>query len=222
LWKWFLATFLLIEAKKGMSANQLGRTIGVSYKTAWYLCHRIRAAMESEPIQLSGVVEVDETYIGGKVRGKGSHYVGNKAMVLGAIQRGGSVRVGISPNTYASSHILKSFVRANVADHAEAIYTDSHPGYVGIGDADTIHESVSHSTDEWVRGDVHTNSVESVWSLLKRAVVGSYHQISHKHLSAYLDEFSFRFNNRENPHKFRDTLTRLCQSQVLGYRDLVA
>lgn len=143
-------------------------------------------------------------------------------MVLGAVQRGGNVRFGISRSPYASTHILHNFVGANVANEAVAIYTDSHSGYDGIGDEDTIHQTVNHSAEEWVRGDVHTNTVESVWSLLDRAIIGSYHKLSVKHLPAYLDEFAFRFNNRENPFKFRDTLRRLCTSDVLTYDSLIA
>ncbi len=221
MWKWFLATFLLIEAKKGMSVNQLSGTLGVTTKSGWYLCHRIRAAMTPGTAKLSGVVEVDETYIGGRAS-RGSRFVSNKTMVLGAIERGGKVWFDVSPFPYASSSILKGFIGQHISDDAAAIYTDSHPGYDGIGGENTIHETVNHSGKEWVRGDVHTNTVESVWSLLDRAIIGSYHQLSRKHLPAYLDELSFRFNNRENPHKFRDTLTRLCRSDVLTYERLVA
>ncbi|MGQ0849203.1 MAG: IS1595 family transposase [Actinomycetota bacterium] len=226
LWKWFLATLLLIEAKKGISANQLSRTLGVTTKTGWYLCHRIRAAMVDDGSQLAGVVEADETYIGGKASGFLNRQEAallrydNKATVIGAISRGGQFKARVvSDMTRQTVHGL---LRATVSDHAEAIYTDSHRSYRGIGDHDTRHEYVDHSAEEWVRGEVHTNSVESVWSLLKRAVIGSYHQVSKKHLPAYLDEFSFRFNNRENPHKFRDTLQCLCASEVLTYEKLIA
>jgi len=99
--------------------------------------------------------------------------------------------------------------------------TDDNPGYCGIDDANTTHESVNHSLEEWVRGDVHTNSVESVWSLFKRSVVGAYHQVSVKHLPAYLDEFEWRFNNRDNHFLFRDTLIKLLESQNLEYKELI-
>lgn len=177
--------------------------------------------MDPGTSKLSGVVDVDETYVGGRTS-RQSRFVSNKTMVLGAIERGGKLRFDVSPSPYASSSILKRFVGQHISDEATAIYTDAHPGYYGIGDEDTIHETVNHSAKESVRGDVHTNTVESVWSLLGRAIIGSYHQLSRKHLAAYLDEFAFRFNNRENPHKFRDTLTRLCRSEVLGYQELIA
>lgn len=223
LWKWFLAVYLMLESKKGISANQLKRTLKVSYQTAWYLCHRIRKAVEEvnrEP--LTGTVEVDETYIGGKRRHVGSGYVGNKTMVLGAIQRGGHAHLQVElREKKATAKTLHQFVKETVADEAEMICTDDNPGYIGIEDYNTKHESVNHSAEEWVRGDVHTNSVESVWSLFKRSVVGAYHQVSVKHLPAYLDEFEWRFNNRDNPFLFRDTMRKLLSSKNLEYKILI-
>lgn len=226
--KWFAAVYLLCEAKKGMSALQLKRTLGVAQKTAWYLCHRIRAAMidpTAEP--LSGIVEADETYIGGKNRRSYStrsesakHRFDNKTTVLGAIERGGKLRVRVAPN--AEHDTVHGFLREHVAGDAEAIYTDSHRSYRGIADHNTRHEYVNHSADEWVRGDVHTNTVESAWSLFDRAVIGSYHKVSKKHLPAYLQEFEFRFNNRDSPYLFRDTLLRLLDSENLTYKELTA
>jgi len=219
--KWFMAVLLMCEARKGISANQMKRTIGVSYKTAWYLCHRIRSAMEgSAEDLLTGIVEVDETYIGGKVRGKGRGYVGNKTMLLGAIQRGGAVRLKVDKR--ADRKTLHAFIKSVVGDGAEAIHTDEWPAYKGVGDENTRHETVNHRAEEWVRADVHTNTVEGVWSLMKRAVVGSYHQLSEKHLQSYADEMAFRFNNRENPYLFRDTLMALLKTETLRYSELTA
>jgi transposase-like protein len=219
--KWFAAVYLLCEAKKGMSALQLKRTLGVAQKTAWYLCHRIRAAMiDPNAPPLTGVVEVDETYVGGKVRGRGRGYMGNKTMVMGAIQRGGKLRVKTGPDN--TRRTLHGFINETVADDAEAIYTDEWQAYRGIADHNTRHETVEHGADEWVRGDVHTNTVESAWSLFDRAVIGSYHKVSKKHLPAYLQEFEFRFNNRENPYLFRDTLLRLIQGDSLTYAELTS
>jgi len=221
LWKWFLTTYMMAEAKKGVSANQIKRTIEVSYKTAWYLCHRIRAAMsDGSPNRLRGIVEVDETLIGGKAKGFGHGYRGNKALVAGAVERNGNARLQTIPDT--TRRTLHSFIDKHVADDAEAIYTDEWPAYKGIADKDTRHETVNHSAEEWVRGDVHTNTVEGIWSLFKRSVVGSYHKVSHKHLDAYLDELEWRFNNRENPYLFRDTLLKLIGSNNLPYDELVA
>jgi transposase-like protein len=229
LWKWFLAVYVMGESKKGVSANQLKRMLGVSYKTAWYLCHRIRAAMhdESAPL-LRGIVEADETYVGGKLR-PGSYKTGreakqhrldNKTVVLGAVERGGRVRLRMAPDS--SSESIKGFLADVVADDAEAIYTDAHRSYRGIEDEDTRHEWVDHSRDEWVRGQIHTNTVESVWSLFDRSVIGAYHNLSVKHLSAYLDEAAFRWNNRENSFWFRDTILRLVEGDTMTFAELTA
>ncbi len=226
LWKWFLATYLITESKKGISANQLKRTLGVSYKTAWYLCHRIRSAMVEVLEPLSGTVEADETFIGGKPRNRAStkqeaalRRMDNKTVVLGAIERGGKLRVRVAPDI--GQETIHGFLHQVVNDDAEAIYTDSHRSYRGIADENTRHEFVDHSAEEWVRGDVHTNTIESAWSLFDRAVIGSYHKLSRKHLPAYLQEFEFRFNNRENPYLFRDTLTALVQANTLTYEQLI-
>ncbi len=218
--KWFLAIYLIIEGKKGISARQLGRTIGVAYKTAWFLSHRIREALKTPDALMSGIIEVDETWIGGKVRGKGRAYVGNKTVVAGAIERGGDLQMEVVPNTRRET--LHAFVERNVADDAEAIYTDEHAGYTGIGDEDTRHETVNHSAEEWVRGDVTTNTIEGAWALFKRGVAGSFHKVSRKHLDRYLDEFEFRFNNRDNPFIFRDALKELVHAPRLEYRQLTA
>jgi transposase-like protein len=220
--KWFMAVLLMAEARKGISANQMKRTIGVSYKTAWYLCHRIRSAMRADLADLlAGIVEVDETYVGGKIRGtRHKKWSDNKTMVLGAIQRGGAVRLRSGKRN--NKPTLHGFIRSVVSDDAEAIHTDEWWAYKGIGDANTRHETVNHKQDEWVRADAHTNTVESVWSLFKRSIIGSYHQLSEKHLDAYLDEMAFRFNNRNNPYLFRDTLAALLAGKTLEYKDLIA
>ncbi len=221
---WFLAIFLMCESKKGMSAHQLWRTLGIgSYKTAWYLCHRIREAMGNDPLSgptLVGIVEVDETLIGGKTRGKGAAYKGNKTWVAGAIQRGGEVRLERIPDIKRAT--LHAFIARAVKDEAEAIYTDELKSYLGIGDDDTRHETVRHSAEEWVVGDAHTNSIENVWSLFKRSIMGAFHKISRKHLDRYLEELEWRFNNRDNPYIFRDTLERIMDTDPLQYRKLVA
>ena len=218
--KWFVATYLMCESKKGISANQMGRTLGVAYKTAWYLCHRIRAAMkdlDAEPLR--GIVEVDETLVGGKVRGWGKGYRGNKSIVIGAVERGGSVRLKVIKRQ--NKRHMQRFVREAVHDDAEAIYTDEAKAYRGVGDDDTRHETVHHKSEEWVRGDVHTNQIEGVWWLLKRSIVGSFHQLSVKHLPAYLDEIAFRYNNRTNEYLFRDTLMALVGAEAMPYQELI-
>ena len=222
--KWFLAIYLMCESKKGISARQMKRTLGVAHKTAWYLCHRIREAMGNDPFvgpTLFGVVEVDETLVGGKKRNVGSGSKEGKTWVAGAIQRdSGQIRVERIPNI--KRHTLHDFIGRTVTDGAEAIYTDELKSYVGIGDPNTRHETVSHSAEQWVVGDVHTNSIEGVWSLFKRSIIGTFHKMSAKHLDRYLEELEWRFNNRKNPHIFRDTLKRIMNTDKLTYRELVA
>jgi len=225
--KWFLAIFLVTESRKGMSALQLKRLLKVSYKTAWYLCHRIREAMrEVNPEPLSGTVEIDETYIGGKWKGKRAKDDGrldwqdHKTMVMGAIERGGSIR--LSAGGKRTRAVVNEFIRLHVADNCERIYTDEANVYRTLGDHDTHHDSVNHGANEYVRGDVHTNTIESAFGLFKRALVGSFHQVSVKHLDRYLDEFEFRFNNRKNKFLFRDTLLRLMEAKAMPYEKLTA
>ncbi len=221
LWKWFLAVYLIVESKKGISANQLKRTIGVSYKTAWYLSHRIRAALKEVDAQLlKGIIETDETFVGGKVEGMGRGYTNNKVIVVGAVQRDGAIRLQVVKGR--DKETLQGFIRENVAGDTEAIYTDEWEAYTGVADHDTKHETVNHSEKEYVRGEVHVNSVENIWSLLKRSIIGSYHQVSAKHLDAYLDELEFRFNNRENPYMFRDAMLKMLVAETLPYERLIA
>ena len=214
----------MCEAKKGISANQMERTIGVAHKTAWYLCHRIREAMtDARPRRLTGTVEVDETYIGGKRRGMGRGYVGNKAMVVGAVQRGGDIRMKVEKRDDKAT--LHGFIEDHVSPRVTNIYTDEHPSYQGLDNdaGDTgLHQTVNHSAKEYVRGDVHTNSIEGAFGLFKRGIIGSFHQVSHKHLDRYLDEFEFRYNNRKNPYLFRETLRRLVAGNHLEYKSLTA
>lgn len=219
--KWLLATYIICESKKGISANQMKRMLGVSYKTAWYLSHRIRAAMkDAVPAQLRGTVEIDETLIGGRRQHVGKGYRGNKSIVIGAVQRGGDVRLRVLER--ANKRHAQRFIREAVHDDAERLMTDEALIYQGIGDHNTTHETVHHKAEEWVRADVHTNTVEGVWSLFKRSIVGSYHHLSAKHLPAYLDEMAFRFNNRDNPYLFRDTVLQLITADALRYAQLVS
>ena len=147
LQKWFLATYLMIESKKGISALQLKRTLNVAYRTAWYLCHRIRAAMEDAyPVPLRGIVEIDETFIGGKVRGKGRGYSGNKSIVVGAVQRGGKLVLKVVQSR--DRRTLHSFIEEVTADETFAYFTDDWAPYQGIEDDNTIHETVNHSIEE--------------------------------------------------------------------------
>jgi transposase-like protein len=215
--KWFVVVFLMCESKKGISSEQLKRTLGVAKKTAWYLNHRIRKAMsEVNAAQLTGTVEVDETYLGSKRRTHGighGNYRAFKQIVLGAVERGGRLRMSAGIDNRKVN--LHGFIREQVADECANIYTDSLPAYRGIEDANTKHETVDHGRGEYVRGDVHTNTIEGAFGLFKRGLVGSFHQISRKHLDRYLDEFEFRYNNRKNAFLFRDTLHKLITTEAM-------
>jgi len=227
--KWLIAVFLIVESKKGMSANQLRRTLGTTYKTAWYLTHRIRTAMAQSiaNMPLDGTVEVDSTFVGGKPRypaplnafgqrQRGPRRRPTTVPIAGAVTRGGRIRMRVQRDGMT----MREFIARAIADRAVNIYTDSWSGYEKLGDGDTRHQSVDHHAKEWVRGDVHTNTIESAWSLLKRSIIGSYHHLSVKHLDSYLDEMEWRFNNRHNNYRFRDTLRALFRSDVLTYKGL--
>jgi transposase-like protein len=227
LWKWFLCTYLLCESKKGMSANQLSRTLGISYKTAWYLCHRIRSAMhEVNPELLEGIVEMDETRIGGRVHSKGTdgRKIKNKEIVIGIKQRNGLLRFFKAEDV--KSGTLAKYIRENVSTNVEVVMTDDWLGYpkafIEAGINGNKHKTINHTKGVYVDGDITTNGIESAFSLLKRGIVGSWHKVSAKHLPAYLDEMTFRFNNRSNPFLFRDTMLKLIEAPVLEYKKLTA
>jgi len=220
LWKWFLATYLLCESRKGMSANQMKRQLGISYKTAWYLCHRIRAAMlEIAPEKLGGTVEIDETYVAGKKRRWRAK--NDAQVVIGIRQRNGDLRLIRAAD--ARSATVREIIESNIGAHVEVIMTDESAIYPWALNHmhKEVHKTVNHSK-QYVHGDVHTNTVESAFSLLKRGIVGTWHKVSAKHLPAYLDEMCFRFNNRKNPFLFRDTMLKLIDSPNLEYKHLTA
>ena len=225
LWKWFVTTALLCEAKKGMSACQIQRTVGMSYKTAWYLCHRIRAAMvATDKPKLSGKVEMDETYIGGVEHGKGTGRGTKKEIVIGIRQRDGELRLFHSKDVKAKT--LAKYLRENVSEDAEVIFTDDYPSYPSAikraGMSSEKHKTINHSKGIYVMGDIYTNTIENSFSLFKRGVRGTWHHISAKHLASYLEEMEFRFNNRKNPFLFRDTILKLIASSNLEYKNLIA
>jgi transposase-like protein len=203
LHKWLWAFYLICSSKKGMSAHQLHRALKVTYKTAWFMGHRIRYAMEQPPFtsRLAGVVEVDETYVGGKERNRKrsdrQHKKGRgtgKTPVVTLVERNGSVRSERIANVTGQE--LKGAIRRHV-DPSARIVTDSFKSYQGIGREFASHETVNHALDEWVRGDVHTNTAENFFSILKRGIDGVYHHVSEAHLPRYLAEFDFRYNARK-------------------------
>ena len=222
---WFTAVLLLVEARKGMSANQIKRTIGVSYKTAWYLCHRIRAAMgQAERTMLSGVVEMDETYIGGGKRGMGRGPHGKDKQIVVAIrERGRDVRFFHAAD--AKSGTLAKYIADNISKDVECIVTDdfkAYPAAIAKNDFDQHHFTINHSWKQYVNGEIHTNTVENAFSLLKRGVIGTWHKISVKHLPAYLAEMEFRFNRRKRADLFLDTLRHMITAPTLTFEKLTA
>lgn len=223
--KWFLATYLICESRKGHSANQMKRELGVSYKTAWYLCHRIRAAMkEVDKPMLDGTVEIDETYVGGKRCGcgPGPANSGNKEIVIGIRQRGGDLRF-IRANDLKADTLYK-IIHDNVSEEVEVLVTDefsTYPHAMGASFKDK-HKTVNHKRREYVRGDVYTNTVESAFSLLKRGIMGTWHKISAKHLQAYLDEMTFRFDRRRSETLFVDTIRHMVTADPLTFEKLTA
>ena len=220
LTRWFLTTYMMIESKKSISANKIKRTIGVSYKTAWYLCHRIRKAMEhAAPASLKGIVEVDETYVGGNRRRVGSGRRVDKTIASGAVGRSGGIRLHVVPQGHPCGAFSK--FATEVTDPTASVYTDESQAYRNLGKRGRAHESVNHSAGEYVRGDLHTNTVESAWSFFQQSIVGAYHQISTKHMPKYLDEQAWRFDNRCNEYLFRDTLLKLLEAKGLPFKTLV-
>jgi transposase-like protein len=223
LTSWFLAALLLCEAKKGMSACQIQRTLGITYKTAWFLCHRIRAAMAAcDKPMLDGQIEMDETYVGGKTRGLGrGKRIANKRPVIGIRQRNGELRLFHAKDVTTRS--LEKFLKENVSEDVDVFFTDEFEAYRGIAKRRGFkHEMVQHGIKEYVRGRAHTNSIESAFSLFKRGLRGSWHKLSAKHLQAYLEEMCFRFNRRSNPDLFVDTLRHMVTAPVLTFQKLTA
>jgi transposase-like protein len=227
--KWFVATYLLCESRKGMSANQLKRMLGVTYKTAWYLCHRIRAAMkEVDQRMMDGTIEVDETYVGGKaknmhkwqreqkIHGRGG--IG-KEIVIGIRQRNGDLRFFHASDV--ESGTLAQYLNENISQDVDVIISDDLPAYdKAVGSAE--HQTIKHSAGVYVVGDTHTNTIESAFSLLKRGIMGTWHKISAKHLLAYLDEMTFRFNRRKRSDLFIDTLRHMVTADPLTFEKLTA
>lgn len=195
LTKWFVAIYLICSGKKGISAKELQRQLGVTYKTAWYMAHRVRTAMSEDGEfceKFAGIVEADETYVGGKRKGQRGRGSANKVPVIAVKERtSGKVRMQAVENVSAS--VLASFIREHVAA-GSTMHTDEFNSYLWLDSSEFAHHSVNHS-ERYVDGDVHTNGCENVWSLFKRGIVGVFHKVSAKYLPLYLDEFSFRFNN---------------------------
>ncbi|MGH2509812.1 MAG: IS1595 family transposase [Ktedonobacteraceae bacterium] len=217
LTKWFLAVYLMCESKKGISACQIQRTLGIGYKAAWYLCHRIREAMKTNTSEkLKGIVEADETFVGGRYDKRRKRPTYEKPCVVGVIERGGEVRAQKIPSRGARA--ISGFIKESVEPGAR-LMTDEYAGYHKVG-REYDHAIINHSKLEYAAGLVHTNSIENFWSLFKRGVIGSFHKVSEKHLDRYLDEFTYRFNGREDERLFQNTIRNLVNGKTLTFEKL--
>jgi transposase-like protein len=201
---WFRVIHLMLTAKKGISALQVQRQLGFgSYRTAWYMCHRVRAGLAKEDFRkLMGIVEVDETFIGGDDSNrhtKNKKGRGAKSIIIGAVERKGNVVARVINR--ADWTTMEQFVRTMVSEKVSLLATDEHHGYKFLGDT-FPHGQVRHSRKQYVVGAIHTQTIEGFWSLFKRGVVGSYHKVSAKYLPLYIAEAQFRYNNRTNPDIF--------------------
>lgn len=229
LHKWVYAMYLLVTARKGISSLQLAKEIGVTQKTAWFILHRLREACGNDFTKLTGIVEIDETYIGGredakhesKRMGLGRGTVG-KTPVLAARERGGKTRARVVPNS--SAREIHRFMHRHV-EYGSTVHTDEHGGYRRVGGLFYTHETINHGAGEYRRGNVTTNGIESVFAVLKRGLHGVYHHATPKHLGRYVNEFAFRLNEGDVK---RHTLDRLnsfilaASGRRLTYAELVA
>lgn len=213
---WFKVIHLMLTSKKGMSALQIFRYMGFgSYKTAWYMCHRVRMGLSEPQAQLGGIVEVDETFIGGKAHNRhyskrdkdddgnpthGGGTVGSgKTPVIGAVSRKGRLVARMIER--CDTQTLEGFVRHVADPKTSTIITDEYTGYRFLGNT-YPHAVINHHRHQYVVGAIHTNTIEGFWSILKRGVIGTYHKVSAKYLGFYVAEFQFRYNNRDNTDIF--------------------
>ena len=211
---WFKVVYMMLTAKKGVAALEVQRVMGFgSYETAHYMCMRIRAALvDPEFRKLMGIVEVDETYVGGKNKNRhvANRMVGsgvaNKFPVMGAVSRNGTLvaRAVASVNRDTA----ETFIREAVSEKVDLIATDESPVYTSLTKRGFAHDTVSHHRGEYVRGNVHTQTIDGFWSLLKRGILGTFHNVSAKYLPLYVAEFEWRYNNRKNADIFGAAVAR--------------
>jgi transposase-like protein len=230
--KWFMAIYLATNNKKGISSHQLGKHIGVTQKTGWFMLHRVRELMKPKNnVKLNNIVEIDECWTGGKVRNMTKAKraklrndtggtIQNKTMVVGLVERGGELKL-IACGKDNSSEVLQPLVLDNV-DKAATLITDSATGYTGLVNEFAGHEVVNHSQDEYVRDKtIYTNSIEGVFSHFKRMVIGTYHQLSPKHLQRYCDETMYRYSTRKINDASRFVLSLQKTDGRLTYKTLI-
>ena len=226
--KWLLAIWLVTSHKKGIASTQLAKDIGITQKSAWFVTHRLRAAASTPSFnrQLSGTVEADESHFGGKSKNKhaskrasGTQGGKGKTAVIGVLERKGELRTEITPTL--TSRDVQSVIRENV-EPGSNLMTDEHRAFLGLAQ-DYVHRTVKHGKGEYVRdGDIHSNSIESVWALFKRQVMGTHHYLSPKHLSRYLSEMTWRFNLRELGEGERVNALIAQTGGRLTYKELIA
>jgi len=232
---WFMAVELVMDAKKGMSAVQIQRHLGIrSYQTAWHMVHRIREAMDvKDAAPMGGVVEIDETYVGGRtkrrfarsceVRAPKDVVVAMRERTFKSSKTAGRVRYFHVKDAKASS--IGPLLESNLADNVSRVYTDNAAVYdfAMSSSLSKQHRTVNHSIQWVVPGSrIHTNTVESSFSLLKRGLIGSFHRVSTKHLQRYLNEFEYRFNERNSPEQFENCVAQMCSTKPLTFRNLVS
>lgn len=190
---WFFAIFLMSTSRNGVAAKELERQLGVTYKTAWRMAHEIRKLMQDGPAKLAGVVEADETYVGGQRPGKRGRGAAGKTAVVGIAERRGGVKAKVVDAVNTANVI--GHIRATVEPKA-TIHTDELPVYNYVAPLGYSHEQVNHGLKQYVRGRCHTNTIDGFWSQLKRSIDGTHHHVSRKYLQNYVNEFAFRYSNR--------------------------
>lgn len=228
--KWLIAAYLMLTDRKGIAAMELSKKLKVHYRTAWYMLHRLREACAAQSALLSGIVEVDETFIGGKEKNKRlskrsrnaqiAHE--QKQVVLGMRQRGG--KTVAHPIEGTDRLTLWNAIQRHI-EPGSTLCTDDHPSYKGIERKRFTHNSVNHSDEEYVRGLIHTNGIESVWSIFKRSIHGTWHHLSFKYLSRYIDEAAFRLNEGNCQVDTADRMRALFGAMTgksLTYKELTA
>jgi ISXO2-like transposase domain/Transposase zinc-ribbon domain len=229
--KWFMAIALILEGKKGVSALQICRNLGIdgekNYRPVWHLCHRIRQAMAENRLVLDApAVEADETYVGSKIRRPRHARPKTKPddVVLGMVERGGKGRVKLIPIADSKNTIMKPHLERHISERVGVIYTDGHPIYVFAlkGKFSGKHETIDHKRT-YAIGSCHTNTIENAFSLFKKGLYGSFHHVSKKHLARYCNEFSYRFNRRNaQPEMFAETVKGLLREKPLTLKNLVS